>query len=320
MNKDTLILIDFSDPSTDLESKPLGTEFTQKELKEALQKFEYEVVEIRREDSIISGSLHEVAGIVYHGRSRNRKPARDGRFHDEKDKLDELQATFEKKRRCLSFHHDRNVNELVEEIRHRFSSLNQLSDEILRPFLSLHLSLQAFFGISKDDSDRWIKIRDAKEIEEEWRERFPVRDIFLLAGEDQSDVHLVLGSRLGPIDPSAQFKSYRERPLLNLVEELFSHEGILSYRGYKDEHGVEIDGTKLKDRINQIILNEDLRTLCTALANIKTGSEPTRVYEQLARDLEARNQRDHFAETLIDEVDFLAGALKQVAAVGGGFK
>lgn len=94
------------------------------------------------------------------------------------------------------------------------------SQEIVSSFLPLHLSLQAFFGISRDESGNWVRIgkdknyvdrlnigvkvleqagiKEAKDIDDEFKKHFPNTDAFLLVEEAEWDFYASMFDKVMP--------------------------------------------------------------------------------------------------------------------------
>jgi hypothetical protein len=168
-----------------------------------------------------------------------------------------------------------NANELPgwEAIKKKFCL--KYIESIGNSLFPLHLALQSFFAVSKVEKNEWKTLPDdlpgnAKEnyrqlFSKEYREK-----AFLLVNEAHYDYFAEIGSRLGPFDNSAQNEAIDEQPLLNLIEELFGDEKILSCGDFKDEENHRIDGAALKEKVKNIISDKKntLKTLCAILANI----------------------------------------------------
>jgi len=94
------------------------------------------------------------------------------------------------------------------------------SQKIVSSFLPLHLSLQAFFGISRDESGNWVRIgkdknyknrlgigvedfekagiKETKDIDDEFKKHFPNTDAFLLVEEAEWDFYASMFDKVMP--------------------------------------------------------------------------------------------------------------------------
>ena len=64
------------------------------------------------------------------------------------------------------------------------------------PLLPLHISLQAFFGISRDEQGKWVEL--IKALPNEWSDGFPTKDAFLLVPEAEWDFYASIFNRVMP--------------------------------------------------------------------------------------------------------------------------
>jgi len=155
--------------------------------------------------------------------------------------------------------------------------------EIVSPFLPLHLSLQAFFGISKDEKGNWVDLREAKELSDEFKKAFPNKEAFLLIEEAKWDFYAEIGARLGNWRVYEKDKGYssKEYALLppaqkhieDLIDELFEFpfmeaKKAIDYCNFKNFYGEVITGEVLKWLLKRFVQSDELSQVCAILTNV----------------------------------------------------
>ena len=114
-----------------------------------------------------------------------------------------------------------NNKEMQEEVYNYFKKIYFAfhRTNILNAFLPLHLSLQAFFGISRDENGNWVRIgekkkylekfkincndlqklgKEATDIDNEFKKHFPNTDAFLLVEEAEWDFYASMFNKVMP--------------------------------------------------------------------------------------------------------------------------
>lgn len=174
-----------------------------------------------------------------------------------------------------------NAVKLAQHEAEKINKSNKFYKETLKILLPLHLSLQAFFGISRNEKGEWVKIgiregknenlkdinkqreeiklRDSnKDLPPEFKTAFPNPDAFLLVKDAQWDFYAEIGSKIPEV--------------LSSLKEFFDIEyngkKIRDFEIFVTEKKRKIKGSSLETEIREFINGETLKSLCAVLANV----------------------------------------------------
>jgi hypothetical protein len=242
---------------------------------------------------------HDVAYITYHEREDS---------NELKQKISELKR---KNARIISDTHS-NISgtELAEKILKSLPEHYMMA--VLAPLLPLHLALQAFFGISRDENGSWIEISKAKDIDEEWKMSFPNRQAFLPLEDAHVDPFAALESRLGAATDAPKDGDVNEQPLLYLVQKFFDEIVSSSHNIKKNSQDAMTDIEDIKKKIEDIIQDKDLKSICHILANPIVLSDSGKKYDERIKQVEEWNGKEFRAKSVIDKIDVLVNYLSKV--------
>lgn len=197
-----------------------------------------------------------------------------------------------------------------------FFFLEEIARAILSPLLPLHLALQSFFGISRNDDGQLGRIRGPKGIDEGLVKSFQeITNVFrpmnIKDGEDFALLEDRLqSSKLIPGRPDD------EQPLLCLVGKLFANISEMVSDNERNHRQMPIDVEGLEDRIEDIIKDKDLKEVCRILASTKASTDDDAAYNKRIDQINEWNntseEKDARPKSVISKIDTLADYLCEV--------
>lgn len=212
---------------------------------------------------------------------------------------DELRE-FENEIPIIYFQHTPN-NEVVKAIKDKDLEHFQrfLHDwyriKIVSPLLPLHLSLQAFFGIGRDEQGKWVEL--IKVLPNEWSDGFPTKDAFLLVPEAEWDFYASIFNRTMPPSSFAhgmdgkygrnsceeEKEEYKKDKNLAILLENVEKDGALKNIG-------EAFRCPCGEENSDFV--KSLREICAILANTKQDCKKHETYYGYKGKQEARKVRN----------------------------